>query len=121
MGWYKVGTPSKTDLGWATSNMNVAYQAIQAKQLGCQGYALFRYAWLGTAAGHINITPINLRHYVINISRSGKPCHARAMGDAMYPSAYFPWSIYISEDRSNPGYESIKAASPLPSKMPLCF
>lgn len=43
---YKVGTPSKTDLGWATSNMNVAYQAIQAKQLGCQGYALFRYAWL---------------------------------------------------------------------------
>jgi L-alanine-DL-glutamate epimerase-like enolase superfamily enzyme len=26
--------------------MNVAYQAIQAKQLGCQGYALFRYAWL---------------------------------------------------------------------------
>ena len=43
---YKVGTPSKTDLGWATSNMNVAYQAIQAKQLGYQGYALFRYAWL---------------------------------------------------------------------------
>ena len=34
--------------------------------------------------------------------------HARAMGDAMYPSAYFPWSIYISEDRSNPGYDPLQ-------------
>lgn len=43
---YQVGTDSKTDLGWATSDNNLAYQYITAKQLGCDGYALFRYQWL---------------------------------------------------------------------------
>lgn len=43
---YQVGTNSKTDLGWATSDNNLAYQYITAKQLGCDGYALFRYQWL---------------------------------------------------------------------------
>lgn len=43
---YNVGTPSKSDLGWATSDTNLAYQYLTAKQLGYDGYALFRYAWL---------------------------------------------------------------------------
>jgi len=34
--------------------------------------------------------------------------HVRAMGDAMYPSSYYPWSTYISSDRSNPGYDPLK-------------
>lgn len=34
--------------------------------------------------------------------------HCRAMGDAMYPSQIFPWSIYISSDRTAPGYDPIK-------------
>lgn len=33
--------------------------------------------------------------------------HVRAMGDAMYPSNYYPWSTYISSDRSNPGYDPL--------------
>ncbi len=33
--------------------------------------------------------------------------HVRAMGDAMYPSEYYPWSTYISSDRSNPGYDTL--------------
>ena len=43
--------------------------------------------------------------------------HARAMGDAMYPSAYFPWSIYISEDRSNPGYDPLQIMVELAHKI----
>ncbi|MBD5494931.1 MAG: family 10 glycosylhydrolase [Lachnospiraceae bacterium] len=43
---YRVGTSSKTDLGWASSNANLAYQYAVARQLGYDGYALFRYQWL---------------------------------------------------------------------------
>ncbi len=34
--------------------------------------------------------------------------HVRAMGDAMYPSSFFPWSTYISSDRTNPSYDPLK-------------
>lgn len=43
---YRVGTNSQTDLGWASSDTNLAYQYVTAKQLGYNGYALFRYQWL---------------------------------------------------------------------------
>ena len=43
---YQVGTESKTDLGWAASDINLAYQYLTATQLGYDGYALFRYQWL---------------------------------------------------------------------------
>ena len=43
---YRVGTSSKTDLDWAASDTNLAYQYVTAKQLGYDGYALFRYQWL---------------------------------------------------------------------------
>lgn len=43
---YMAGTPSKTDLGWTAGNANLAYQYLLSRQLGCDGYALFRYAWL---------------------------------------------------------------------------
>lgn len=43
---YRVGTTSKSDLGWATSDTNLAYQYLTAKQLGYDGYSLFRYEWL---------------------------------------------------------------------------
>lgn len=43
---YQAGTKSKTDLGWASSDNNLAYQYLTAKQLGYDGYALFRYEWL---------------------------------------------------------------------------
>lgn len=53
---YMVGTSSKTDLGWASSDINLAYQYITAKQLGYDGYALFRYQWLekDIAAAELN-------------------------------------------------------------------
>ena len=34
--------------------------------------------------------------------------HVRAMGDAMYPSSYYPWSTYITSSRKNPGYDPLK-------------
>lgn len=34
--------------------------------------------------------------------------HVRAMGDAMYPSTVYPWSVYISGNRKNPGYDPLK-------------
>lgn len=43
---YQAGTKSRTDLGWATSDTNLAYQYLTAKQLGYDGYSLFRYQWL---------------------------------------------------------------------------
>ena len=43
---YRVGTSSKTDLDWAASDTNLAYQYVTAKQLDYDGYALFRYQWL---------------------------------------------------------------------------
>ena len=43
---YRVGTNSQSDLGWATSDSNLAYQYVTAKQLGYDGCALFRYQWL---------------------------------------------------------------------------
>ena len=53
---YRVGTSSKTDLGWASSDTNLAYQYVTAKQLGYDGYALFRYMWLekDIAAAELN-------------------------------------------------------------------
>ncbi|MDE7324643.1 MAG: family 10 glycosylhydrolase [Lachnospiraceae bacterium] len=53
---YRVGTDSKTDLGWASSSTNLAYQYVTAKQLGYDGYALFRYQWLekNVAAEELN-------------------------------------------------------------------
>ncbi len=32
----------------------------------------------------------------------------RPMGDAIYPSDYYPWSTYITSDRSNPGYDPLE-------------
>ncbi|MDE6025361.1 MAG: family 10 glycosylhydrolase [Lachnospiraceae bacterium] len=32
----------------------------------------------------------------------------RPMGDAIYPSSYFPWSTYISSKRKNPGYDPLE-------------
>lgn len=33
----------------------------------------------------------------------------RPMGDALYPSKYFPWSVYVSgEEGKNPGYDPLK-------------
>lgn len=43
---YRVGTNSQSDLGWAANDTNLAYQYVTAKQLGYDGYALFRYQWL---------------------------------------------------------------------------
>lgn len=43
---YRAGENSKSDLGWASSSSNLAYQYATAKQLGYDGYALFRYLWL---------------------------------------------------------------------------
>lgn len=58
---YQVGVKSKSDLGWATSDTNLAYQYLTAKQLGYDGYSLFRYAWLekDIAAAELN----NLKNY----------------------------------------------------------
>lgn len=36
--------------------------------------------------------------------------HVRPMGDAIYPSKIFPWSIYISSDRSLPLYDPLQIA-----------
>lgn len=53
---YRVGEKSKTDLGWSTSDANLAYQYLTARQLGYDGYALFRYQWLekDIAAAELN-------------------------------------------------------------------
>lgn len=53
---YRVGNSSKTDLGWASSDTNLAYQYVTAKQLGYDGYAVFRYLWLekDIAAAELN-------------------------------------------------------------------
>ncbi len=34
--------------------------------------------------------------------------HVRAMGDAMYPSNYYPWSTYITSKRNAPSYDPLK-------------
>ena len=34
--------------------------------------------------------------------------HVRAMGDAMYPSDYYPWAAYFTTDRSDPGYDPLQ-------------
>ena len=36
--------------------------------------------------------------------------HVRPMGDAIYPSKLFPWSVYISGDRSKPSYDPLEIA-----------
>lgn len=53
---YRAGEKSKSDLGWATSDTNLAYQYLTAKQLGYDGYSLFRYQWLekDIAAAELN-------------------------------------------------------------------
>lgn len=34
--------------------------------------------------------------------------HVRPMSDAIYPSAYYPWSAYITSDKENPGYDPLQ-------------
>lgn len=34
--------------------------------------------------------------------------HVRAMGDATYPSDFYPWSTYITSDRTDPGYDPLE-------------
>lgn len=43
---YRVGEESSVDLGWAHSDQNLESQYRIACELGYDGYALFRYAWL---------------------------------------------------------------------------
>ena len=47
--------------------------------------------------------------------------HVRAMGDAMYPSNYYPWSTYLSTNRSNPGYDPLQIMVELAHKKNLQF
>lgn len=47
--------------------------------------------------------------------------HARAMGDAFYPSAYFPYSEYLSKDRLIPGYDPYKIMVELAHEKGLAF
>lgn len=56
LGLYRAGEVSKSDLGWSTSNSNLAYQYAAALQLGYDGYSLFRYQWLekDIAAAELN-------------------------------------------------------------------
>lgn len=34
--------------------------------------------------------------------------HVRALGDAMYPSDYYPWAEYFTTDRRDPGYDPLQ-------------
>lgn len=43
---YRVGEDSDTDLGWSESDDNLMRQYEKAYNMGYDGYALFRYAWL---------------------------------------------------------------------------
>lgn len=43
---YRVGEESETDLGWKENHNNLKNQYEVAYNLGYDGYALFRYAWL---------------------------------------------------------------------------
>ena len=47
--------------------------------------------------------------------------HVRPMGDAVYPSNIFPWSVYISSDRSVPGYDPLFIAIEEAHKRGLLF
>lgn len=47
--------------------------------------------------------------------------HARAMGDAFYPSEYFPYSEYLSETRTYPGYDPYAIMVSVAHEEGLCF
>lgn len=50
----------------------------------------------------------NMCNNVIDNSLDTVIVHVRAMGDAMYPSQYYPWSSYINSNKANPGYDPLK-------------
>lgn len=62
---YRVGEKSSSDLGWTSSNTNLADQYKIARDLGFDGYALFRYAWLENSSAATELT--NLKTYVDSI------------------------------------------------------
>ncbi len=47
--------------------------------------------------------------------------HVRPMGDAIYPSDYFPWSTYISSNRQAPEYNPLQIMVELAHKKGLKF
>ena len=59
---YRVGEKSEIDIGWSTSDENLANQYKKSIGLGFDGYCLFRYKWLDepTAYNELN----NLMLYV---------------------------------------------------------
>ncbi|MBQ9608622.1 MAG: family 10 glycosylhydrolase [Lachnospiraceae bacterium] len=47
--------------------------------------------------------------------------HVRPMCDAVYPSEYYPYSVYISDDRSDIGYDALNIAIEEAHKRSLSF
>ena len=43
---YRAGEPSDTDMGWGLQDNNIATQYGIACNMGYEGFAMFRYAWL---------------------------------------------------------------------------
>lgn len=65
MGLYRVGEDSSTDLGWSLYDDNLSSQYETAKELGFDGYALFRYQWLLYDDSEYELT--NLNEYIEEI------------------------------------------------------
>ena len=50
----------------------------------------------------------NMCNNVISNNMNTVIVQVRPMSDAIYPSAYFPWSEYINSNGQNPGYDPLK-------------
>ncbi|MBE5943890.1 MAG: hypothetical protein E7258_03115 [Lachnospiraceae bacterium] len=64
---------------------------------------------------------INMYNKVLENNLNTVIVQVRTMGDAIYPSQYFPWSNYISTDRKAPSYDPLEIMINIAKKMRLRF
>ncbi|MGN0435554.1 MAG: glycoside hydrolase family 10 protein [Wujia sp.] len=56
---YKVGETSEIDLGWGNNNQNLKRQYEIAKNIGYEGYGLFRYQWIEEPISYTELSNLN--------------------------------------------------------------
>ncbi|MBR1815451.1 MAG: family 10 glycosylhydrolase [Lachnospiraceae bacterium] len=102
---------SEDDLYVDNSQNVTAYKASHEDKRAC---------WISFLDIEVNLCDLDERAFRIRIGEMYDNIiadnmntvlfHVRPMCDAVYPSEYYPYSTYISSDRSNMGYDALQIA-----------
>lgn len=100
---YKAGEKYSSDIGWSTYNDNLKKQCNKAYNMGYDGYALFRYAWLEYDSSVYELE--NLNAYVETLSFIGCDNEDKSFEDYYitnkYPNESYDYDNFYDIDTLN--------------------